>query len=180
MNKDCFIAEDLLPLYNEGLLQKETSEWLEDHLKSCESCRELAELSKEPIKKTEVAPSIDYEKMMKKNNLKLAIYQIILVAISFFFAMETSLLNNSFGFILSYTILGFVTYLFYQRLLMVITIAFLPNFIWSIVDIVSGTDSHLTFDAILGSFFIAMLHVFFAAIGSLIGFLVLKLREKGE
>ncbi|WP_062108210.1 zf-HC2 domain-containing protein [Bacillus niameyensis] len=178
MNKDCYIVEDLLPLYNEGLLQEETTKWVEAHLKSCENCRDLASLSNEPLDKEPINSSIDNEKMMKKINFKIAFYQIIFVAISFIFAIKTSLLNESFGFILSYTVLGLITYLFYRRIYLVITIAFIPNFIWSIVDSLSNEAT--VFHAIVGSAFLAFVHLIFAIIGCVIGLLVLKIREKGE
>lgn len=87
MNKDCPIVEDLLPLYNEELLQDETAKWVKAHLENCESCRELARLSKEPIEKEPIPSTIDPESMMKNIQLKLSIYQIIFVAISFIFAI---------------------------------------------------------------------------------------------
>ena len=83
MNKDCFIAEDLLPLYAEGLLQAETAAWLEAHLKTCVNCRELAKLTSEPVEKETISSTVDHEKMMSKINLKLSIYQIIFVGLSF-------------------------------------------------------------------------------------------------
>lgn len=39
---DCRIVEDLLPLYEEDLLHKETVDWIETHLSTCESCRSRA------------------------------------------------------------------------------------------------------------------------------------------
>ncbi|MBS4204582.1 zf-HC2 domain-containing protein [Bacillus sp. FJAT-49754] len=184
MNKDCFIAEDLLPLYNEGLLQAETAEWLESHLRTCPNCRELALLSKEPVQTDPITSTVDHEKMMSKINLKLSIYQIIFVGLSFFFAIKTSLLNDSFGFILSYAILGVVTYLFYRSFLIVIAIAFLPIFIWSIIhsisEFTSGEITHAQlWLGIPGAALLAGIHLVFAMIGCLIGLLILKLKERG-
>ncbi|MBS4196033.1 zf-HC2 domain-containing protein [Lederbergia citri] len=174
MNKECSIVEDLLPLYNEGLLQDETTEWVEAHLEHCESCRELALLSKEPIETENITSTIDTENMIKKINLKLSIYQIIFVAISFIIAIKTSLLHESFGFILTYPILGLITFLFYKRFLIVAVIAFLPNFIWSLIDIAS-----MSVNANIGSIFLAGIHLILALVGSVIGLLILKLRERG-
>ncbi len=88
MNNDCYIVEDLLPLYNEGLLQEETTHWVESHIKSCKGCQELASLSQEPIDQEPIHSSIDTEKMLRQIHLKLSFYQIILIAISFIFAMD--------------------------------------------------------------------------------------------
>lgn len=175
MNKDCSIAEDLMPLYNEGLLQDETVSWLEDHLKTCENCRDLAQLSKEPVEKEPIDSTVNHDKMMGKIKLKLSIYQIIFVGLSFYFAIKTSLLNDSFGFILSYTVLGVLTFLFYKNIWIVIAITFLPNFIWSLIDI-----SEFSFNGIVGSIFIGVIHLSFALIGSIIGWLILQVRERGE
>ncbi|GIN90746.1 zf-HC2 domain-containing protein [Siminovitchia terrae] len=178
MNRDCYIVEDLLPLYHEGLIQAETTAWLEEHLKSCESCRELSNLSKDPVQKETIRSSVDNDQMFAKINLKLSVYQIIFVALSFFFAMKTSLLNESFGFILTYTILGFVTYFFYQRLIIVVTIAFLPTFIWSLAQSMNETVSIL--EAISGALFLALIHLLFAIIGSLVAFLLIKFKKEGN
>ncbi|MBO0991706.1 zf-HC2 domain-containing protein [Bacillus sp. SD088] len=178
MDRDCYIVEDLLPLYNEGLLHEETARWLESHIQSCEHCQKLASLSQEPIEQEPIHSSLDNEKMLKKINLRLSFYQIIFIAISFILAMKTSLLNESFGFILTYTILGLITYLFYRRMTIVVVIASLPNFIWSMVDSLSNESTF--FHAVAGSLFLACLHLIFAVIGGVIGLLALKLKESGD
>lgn len=174
MNKDCFIIEDLLPLYNENLLSRETENWVENHLKSCVQCKELENVSAEPMTEKPISSPINYDNMMKKITFKLSLYQMIFIGISFFLALQTSLLNDSFGFILSYTVLGFITYLFYQNLKIVITIAFLPIFFWSL-----GTSFVLNkfFQLALGSLLTASIHLIFALIGVLIGYLVLKIKD---
>jgi hypothetical protein len=133
-NKVCFIIEDLLPLYNEKLLSEETTKWVEDHLKECRHCEELMSLSKEPLSKGKVEPTINSDAMFKKINRKISIYQIIFVALSFFFAIKTSMVNNSFGFILWYAVLGTITYLFYKDMKITFVISFIPIFIWSFID----------------------------------------------
>lgn len=175
MSKDCYIVEDLLPLYHEGLLQDETKEWVQQHIETCENCKELLALSKEDIEIEPIQSTVNHDAMMKKIQVKLSLYQIIFVGLSFYFAIQTSLLNNSFGFILSYTILGVITYVFYKNIWVVIAIAFLPNFIWSLIDI-SAWNVH----SILGSILIGVIHLGFAIIGSIIGWLILKVRESGE
>ncbi|MFK4998855.1 zf-HC2 domain-containing protein [Bacillus sp. N9] len=112
MNKDCYIVEDLLALYHDGLLQDETVSWVDEHLKRCDHCQEIAQFSKEPIHPEHIQSTVNHDQMMAKIKLRLSIYQIIFVSISFLFAIKTSLLNNSFGFMLSYAILGMITYFF--------------------------------------------------------------------
>lgn len=44
--KECKIIEDLLPLYADGLLQEETKEFVELHLRTCAACAEREKLLK--------------------------------------------------------------------------------------------------------------------------------------
>ncbi|MBP3040655.1 hypothetical protein J9303_14280 [Bacillaceae bacterium Marseille-Q3522] len=181
------IIKDLLPLYNEGLLSEETTKWIEEQTSKSEELKELVSMSKRLLKKSEIKSTVDNEKMFKKINQKLSIYQIIFVAISFFLAINTSLLNESFGFILSYTILGCVTYLFYKDIKIVFLLAFIPIFIWSVgADISSYWAEETTeltfipylFQILISSFLFTLVHFLFSLLGSLIGWLLLKLKEK--
>ena len=59
----CTVAEDLLPLYLEGLCREETAKELEAHLEHCPQCRRKAEaLKKEYRVKEERKPSGEYLK----------------------------------------------------------------------------------------------------------------------
>ena len=42
---ECYIVQDLLPLYIDHACSKQTTEDIEGHLQSCESCKKLYELS---------------------------------------------------------------------------------------------------------------------------------------
>lgn len=187
MKTKCSITEDLLPLYNEGLVQDETNKWIEAHLKTCPACRVLADKSAESFEVEPIQSPINHEKMMSKITLKLSLYQLIFVGISFFLAMKTAMLNNSFGFILSYTILGMIMYLFYKNIKVILLIAFTPIFIWSLATLIPDafamTDSWIVAmgtilkEGIIASFILALIHLIFALIGMLIGVLILKLKE---
>lgn len=190
MTTNCFIIEDLLPLYNEDLLSTETADWVTDHLQNCPHCKKLAQLTAEPITEDVLTSPINHEKMMSKIQSKIFFYQMIFIGISFFLALQTTLLNDSFGFILSYTLLGFLIYLFYKNLKIVIAIAILPVFFWSIGTTFSIYSNELDypatnifqhfFQSLLGSALIASIHLAFALVGALIGFLVLKIKESEE
>lgn len=132
-------------------------------------------MSTEPILAETIHSPINQDKMMRHIKLKLSIYQIVFVCLSFYFAIKTSLLNDSFGFILSYTVLGVVTYLFYKNIWVVIAIAFLPNFVWSLIDLVE-----FNLNGLAGSLLIGCIHLAFALVGSMIGWLILKLKEGRE
>lgn len=53
----CNVIIDMLPLYKEELCSDETKELLEEHLRSCENCRQLYEELSLPAPKNETAPS---------------------------------------------------------------------------------------------------------------------------
>jgi hypothetical protein len=182
------IIEDLLPLYEEGLLSEETQAWLEEQAKNNKEYAKLLAVSSQTLPETVIESPIDSKKMFQQINRRLAIFQIIFVGLSFLLAINTSILNESFGFILWYSVLGFVTFLFYKDMKIVFSIAFLPIFFWSIgSNIMNYYTGHyiegVTFfrfvlDSFLGSMLLSVIHFIFAIIGSIIAWLVLKLQER--
>lgn len=184
------IVEDLLPLYQEGLLSNETKEWLEKQIAENEEFQTLVLNLQTPIIKEEIETTetldMKREKMFKKIHRRLAFYQIIFVAISFLFAIQTSLLNESFGFILSYTVLGLLVYLFYSDMKIVFFISFIPIFLWVLVEGISSflagpIDENVStitygFRVLQTAIVNSVLHYLFAFIGSIIGLLIKKLR----
>lgn len=178
------IIEDLLPLYNDGLLSEETARWFEEQIRGNEEYRQLLELSRKPVPAPEPAvPPAEYEKMMNKIRRKLSVYQLMLMAISFFMAISTSMMGNSFGFILWYAVLGLAAYLFYRDIKIVLLVAFVPIFLWifggMIVDWMQGhvTDAgffrHLM-ASLAGALLGAGLHTAFALAGTAVGWLAGK------
>jgi hypothetical protein len=190
MDKKCFIVEDLLPLYNEQLLKEETKHWIEEHLRECESCCSLSKQVKRELPKENLSSSSDSNLILKKVNRRLSSYQIIFVALSFFFAVKTSMLNSSFEFVLWYTVLGLITYLFYKDVKIVFLLAFIPIFLWSVgesvLDYTSGNyDKSVSFisfllSCIMGAVFTSLIHYIFSVIGSVIGMLIEKIMYRGE
>ena len=181
------IIEDLLPLYNEDLLSEETKKWMDEEIRNNKEFEELVEYSQVPIEIEEVVSDVDEEKLLQKINRKLAYFQIIFVGFSFLLALSTSILNESFGFILSYTVLGVVTFLFYKDIKIAFIISFFPIFLWSLgenlFDYMKGNLgddvkflSHF-FLSLMGSAFLSIIHYVFALVGNLIGWLILKVKE---
>lgn len=191
MNKyERAIFEDLLPLYEEGLLSSETKKWMEEKASMDDDSKDLLQKTNTPLAKEDIPSSINNEQLIKKINRKLSIYQLVFIGLSFYLAIHTSMLNESFGFILSYTILGALIYWFYRDFKIGIYISFLPIFIWSIGDILTDffngqTDDSIPFllffgQSILGSIFVAIIHYLFSLIGSIISLLIIKVLEKGD
>jgi len=93
MKNECSIVGDLLPLYAESLLSKESVEFVSRHLKDCQACRtEYKKLSEPsiPIKDTNVAPL----KLIKKKLLIKNVQAIILTA-----TLVLALTISIFGFL---------------------------------------------------------------------------------
>ena len=183
-DKERSIFEDLLPLYHEGLLSKETAEWIEEAAENDEELQKLLKMTEAELPKEHIESTVHESQMFKKINRKLSLYQLMFTAISFFLAIHTSLLNESFGFILWYAVLGLAVYLFYRDMKLVILLSFAPIFIWGMGDILAGWDAadgtgvveHLLY-SVFGAFMLAVIHCFFAAAGMMIGWLFLKLKE---
>lgn len=53
----CNVIIDMLPLYKEEICSDETKELVEEHLRSCENCRQLYEELSLPAQKNETVPS---------------------------------------------------------------------------------------------------------------------------
>lgn len=180
MKKECAIVQDLLSLYEEDLLQPETKKFIEEHLNSCQECRDTAERSQIPLP-TGARPSGVSKKMIRNITVKLTTIQIFFVAIAFILAMSTTLMNDNTGFILTYAILGAVTYLFYRSVLVAFLLAGVPNFIWNCLLYMTDWFGEFYAESFLEALQIALttliIHLLFTFIGIIIGFCILKIRE---
>lgn len=85
--KDCKIVQDLLPSYIENLTSKDTNEYVEGHLKTCEDCTSVYNNMKADLKANVTSPKaeIDYMKKVRKK-MKIAeklLYIVLLLFIIF-------------------------------------------------------------------------------------------------
>ena len=181
MNTRCSVTQDLLPLYEEELLQLKTQRFVEEHLQSCQECRHIAEQSQIPLP-AEVKPGGASKKMLRNITLKLTTIQIFFIAIAFILAMSTTIMNDNSGFILTYAILGAVTYLFYQSVLIAVLLASVPNFIWNcllyMTDWFGEFYAQSFSEALLIALTALVVHLLLTFIGIIIGFCILKIREE--
>ena len=188
----CTIIEDLYPLYEEGLVHEDTATFIEEHLKDCSQCSsrllgKQTELTA-PVEKSKVSAAVS----VKKTQSKLAVYQLLLMLLSFYFAMATNLFEESFGFILTYFILGLVIFLFYRSWLLTLLISFLPVFFIGFYETAMAPNAYRLYKGdhlggnifvfiwmhFIGAGFMAAMHTFFAMLGAVVGLFITKLKKE--
>jgi len=183
MKKDCTITQDLLPLYEEDLLQPETKVFVDEHLQSCHDCHQIAEQSQIPLS-PKVNPGLSSKKMIREVTLRVTSIQIFFVAIAFLLAMSTSNMNGSKGFVLTYTLLGAITYLFYRSMILAFLIAAIPTFLWSclmyMTDLLGNFYTESLSEAIGIVLISLVVHMLFTVTGIAIGFCIRKIMEENR
>lgn len=81
--KECEIARDLMPNYIDGLTSKESNEYIEKHLETCNDCRNYLNEMKSSVElkgKETIKAEVDY---MKKAKKKMRIGEKLVVIIGF-------------------------------------------------------------------------------------------------
>ena len=85
MNNECDIVKDLLFSYDEGILSNASNEFVENHLKNCDNCKNILNEIKKQNNDNYNLKEIDFlkkiKKKMKKRNILLAITSIFLIII---------------------------------------------------------------------------------------------------
>jgi len=88
------------------------------------------------------------------------------------FAINSSLLGNQKGFVISYALFGCLSYLFYKNIWIVFIISSVPVFVWAIINNLNNGLYITTFSLteigtlVIGAGYIALLHTIFALIGA--------------
>lgn len=141
------------------MLQALTIEFVEQHLTTCQQCQRL----------THSQPTQDEYLPMKRT---LSFFHIIFIVLSFMFAINSSLLGNQKGFVISYALFGCLSYLFYKNIWIVFIISSVPVFVWAIINNLNNglyitTYSFTEIGAlVIGASYIALLHTIFALLGA--------------
>lgn len=76
--KDCKIVQDLLPNYIEKLTEKETNEYIEEHLIICEDCKKIYDTMKINLDNSQEKNAERKINFYKKYNAKLKILKLLL------------------------------------------------------------------------------------------------------
>lgn len=79
--RECKIVQDLFPSYIEKLTDEQTNEFIEEHLKTCESCKEKLECMKNDINVDLPKQKNKEINFLKKYKTKLRIFQYIVLAV---------------------------------------------------------------------------------------------------
>lgn len=87
MNMKCEVIRDLLPLYVDGVASEESRALIEEHLNTCESCREYCRLLQEEPPEVPVAEYADETASLKKIKRRIHRNQVLLALVIIGFAV---------------------------------------------------------------------------------------------
>lgn len=99
MKDKCNIVKDLLPSYIDGLTSRESNEFIKEHIKTCNDCKEEINKYKsiEIKEKEETLKSIDYmKKPRKKLKGVIALFSIIILSILIYLVVPKKEKNLDF------------------------------------------------------------------------------------
>ena len=85
--RNCKIVQDLLPNYIENLTNEETKNFIEEHLKECNECKNILENMQKEIKVDNIKKDNREVKYIKKYNKKLKILKLSLLIIILIYAI---------------------------------------------------------------------------------------------
>ncbi len=88
--KNCKIVRDLLPNYVENLTEKETNQYIEEHLKECKECQEIQESMKGEIKFSQNEDEKKKIDGLKKYHTKLKLLKSIVIVILLIFIFHVA------------------------------------------------------------------------------------------
>lgn len=84
--KYCKVVQDLLPLYIDDLTNKETNQFIENHIEGCDECKQVLIDMQGEIKLEKISNSIEIKGLKKvKRRMRLQIFLTIILTILLFF-----------------------------------------------------------------------------------------------
>jgi hypothetical protein len=176
MSNVCKIVEDLLPLYMEGLVNEENNKLVEEHLLTCDKCKQMYdEMKKGLVVETAEAklPKIEDKalaitnKIFKYQNLlKLSLCAIMMIFAVVMFSVPITVINI-FGLII---LTPFISRLVYGRSKPLILISFICAYIGGIIVTGSITEGYI----------VALVEFLLMVIGIFSGFIFTKAKNVRE
>lgn len=86
--KDCKIIRDIFPSYVDELTNKDTNQYIEEHLKNCEDCKKILENMKKELRIDTTKKDSKEVNYIKKFNKKMKLFKIILLGILLIFILS--------------------------------------------------------------------------------------------
>ena len=80
--KECKIIRDLFPSYIDDLTNKETNQFIEEHLNSCKDCKKVLETMQKDINLNTTKKDSKEVKYIKKFNNKMKMLKMIIIGIA--------------------------------------------------------------------------------------------------
>ena len=120
MTNECSVVRDLLALYAEGLVSKESAAFVESHLQGCETCQaELEELKKETHfeqNASKLAPSEDiFSSVQKKLRLRVQLFFAMLLLPGIFWGFGLMMGDNLFYNAVIMPLVGVLGYFVFRQ-----------------------------------------------------------------
>jgi len=175
MRNECKIVSDLLPLFTEDMVTEETSEFITEHIKTCENCKKELELLKsgenfkeifEAEKEKNIEEIKPFKKIMKKMNLQVHSISYLLIVFFIFFGFLSMDSGDVFYNSLIMPIVGVFGYIifrlkaFYKLPVLLLVINFFAS-LFNLADV-----------EMLDIFFWTAIFTAFVFVGILIAFLI--------
>lgn len=162
--KNCNICIDLIPLVKDQVASKESEDFLKEHLKACEECRELYE----NYPSISNIPDLEDKKIvenMRENMRKLGL--IVLFLGSFLGAA----LSNSMGMFYNFLIMPFLGglgyMLFKKKVYKLFILIFSISYIWQFLSSLVEGREKLVY-SFVEPLYLSTVYLVFAAIGIII------------
>jgi hypothetical protein len=83
MNHECSIVQDLLPLYQEDMVSRETKAFVQSHLERCQTCRWAWErmAQTEPVPADPTMPLKTLKKRLRRRNMLAMVATVLVLAV---------------------------------------------------------------------------------------------------
>lgn len=169
MNLSCKVYQDLIPLYVENLLSRDSKELLEAHLNNCPDCQTYLIHTSETLTCASLSLDTDSKAaMLKKLHRQINLTQWAFLSCGIFllilFTLSDTLLQN----IIFLPLIGFIGYFFTRKtfsLPLILSILLTVTFIFK--DVMTAC-----FDGILGYFFYLVIFFFLTLAGTMGGYVI--------
>ena len=169
MNLSCKVYQDLIPLYVENLLSRDSKELLEAHLDNCPDCQAHLIHASETLASTSQfmdpdSKAVIIKKLHRQINLTQWAFLSCGIFLLILFTLSDTLLQN----IIFLPLIGFIGYFFTRKIFslpLILSILLTITFIFK--DVMTAC-----FDGIIGYFFYLIIFFFLTLAGTIGGYVI--------